>query len=149
MSLQNPEDRLLEKLQQLHIGDPSSHMVSPLTLLRLKKAQEAAQEALLQPAGPMSSLANMVKTATVGVFLGDMEFTLLGVGNFGCVHLARNVLLNQQFAIKVMNKRDIVRGKQIEHVFNEKNVLLLVKGQPFVTQLYVIPLHTTHPIDFQ
>lgn len=36
-----------------------------------------------------------------------------------------------------MNKRDIVRGKQIEHVFNEKNVLLLVKSHPFVTQLYV------------
>jgi hypothetical protein len=53
------------------------------------------------------------------------------------MHLVMNVVLNQLFATKVMNKRDMVRGKQIEHVFNEKNLLLLVKTHPFVTQLYV------------
>eukprot|EP01127_Copromyxa_protea_P008555 TRINITY_DN1966_c0_g1_i1.p1 TRINITY_DN1966_c0_g1~~TRINITY_DN1966_c0_g1_i1.p1 ORF type:complete len:295 (+),score=46.56 TRINITY_DN1966_c0_g1_i1:145-1029(+) len=96
---------------------PEDRIAERLEALSLKQDKETLQTQAM-------TLANMVRTATVGI------------GNFGCVHLVRNRLLDKVFAIKVMNKRDIVRGKQIEHVFSEKNVLMMIKNHPFVTQLH-------------
>eukprot|EP01127_Copromyxa_protea_P014718 TRINITY_DN4148_c0_g1_i1.p1 TRINITY_DN4148_c0_g1~~TRINITY_DN4148_c0_g1_i1.p1 ORF type:complete len:391 (+),score=69.89 TRINITY_DN4148_c0_g1_i1:29-1174(+) len=73
---------------------------------------------------PYSSLANFEQHDTIGT------------GKFGCVHLVRNIVNNDFCVMKVLNKRDTIKMKQVEHTRNEKEVLALVRNQNFFTQLY-------------
>eukprot|EP01102_Stenamoeba_stenopodia_P013350 TRINITY_DN431_c0_g1_i3.p1 TRINITY_DN431_c0_g1~~TRINITY_DN431_c0_g1_i3.p1 ORF type:complete len:357 (+),score=50.17 TRINITY_DN431_c0_g1_i3:182-1252(+) len=59
----------------------------------------------------------------------------LGTGTFGRVWLVRNKKDNRFYALKVCLKSEIVRLKQIDHIQNEKNILLSV-DHPFVVKLY-------------
>jgi len=44
----------------------------------------------------------------------------------------------QVFALKVMEKFEIVKLKQVEHIKNEKQILTALK-HPFIVQLYHSP----------
>eukprot|EP01086_Lenisia_limosa_P014998 TRINITY_DN4694_c0_g1_i1.p1 TRINITY_DN4694_c0_g1~~TRINITY_DN4694_c0_g1_i1.p1 ORF type:complete len:396 (+),score=94.17 TRINITY_DN4694_c0_g1_i1:385-1572(+) len=68
--------------------------------------------------------------------LGDFEMTsVLGTGTFGRVLLARHRKTGKYYAIKVLKKTDVVRLKQVDHILNEKNILMAVRN-PFVVNLY-------------
>ncbi|XP_022222556.1 cGMP-dependent protein kinase, isozyme 1 isoform X2 [Drosophila obscura] len=58
----------------------------------------------------------------------------LGSGAFGRVDL---VAYGQQtFALKIIKKIEVVKQDQIEHVYNEKNVMIKCRNSPFIVQLY-------------
>ncbi|XP_033249471.1 cGMP-dependent protein kinase 1 isoform X1 [Drosophila miranda] len=58
----------------------------------------------------------------------------LGAGAFGRVDL---VAYGQQtFALKIIKKIEVVKQDQIEHVYNEKNVMIKCRHSPFIVQLY-------------
>ncbi|KAJ9666166.1 cytochrome c oxidase subunit 1 [Coniosporium apollinis] len=64
----------------------------------------------------------------------------LGTGTFARVWLAR--LANPKegdedkvFALKILRKVDVIRLKQVEHVRNERNILAMVAGHPFITTM--------------
>jgi len=68
--------------------------------------------------------------------LSDFErLETIGTGTFGRVYLVRHKKAKRYFAMKVMSKVDIVRLKQVEHISNEKEILLDIK-HPFIVNLY-------------
>ncbi|KAH8287860.1 hypothetical protein KR018_003149 [Drosophila ironensis] len=62
------------------------------------------------------------------------KIATLGCGAFGRVDL---VAFGQQaLALKIIKKIEIVKQDQIEHVYNEKNVMIKCRHSPFIVQLY-------------
>ncbi|XP_039479292.1 cGMP-dependent protein kinase 1 isoform X2 [Drosophila santomea] len=62
------------------------------------------------------------------------KIATLGCGAFGRVDL---VAYNQQaLALKIIKKIEVVKQDQIEHVYNEKNVMIKCRQSPFIVQLY-------------
>ncbi|KAH0812318.1 hypothetical protein GEV33_010471 [Tenebrio molitor] len=49
---------------------------------------------------------------------------VIGEGSFSTVYLAKDVHTNREFAIKVLEKRHIIREKKTEYVTREKKILL-------------------------
>lgn len=75
--------------------------------------------------------------------LEDFEFlTTLGTGTFGRVQLVRYRTRNVEkyFAMKVLKKTEVVRLKQVDHVFSEKGLLGRICF-PFIVKLYVSSPH--------
>lgn len=60
--------------------------------------------------------------------------TTLGTGSFGRVRLARDLQTGKYLALKILNKSEIVRMKQVHHIKNEKAVLEQL-DHPFVVNL--------------
>ncbi|XP_023177582.2 cGMP-dependent protein kinase 1 [Drosophila hydei] len=58
----------------------------------------------------------------------------LGAGAFGRVDLVTHN--NQTYALKIIKKIEVVKQDQIEHVYNEKNVMIKCRASPFIVQLY-------------
>ncbi|XP_032592287.1 cGMP-dependent protein kinase 1 isoform X2 [Drosophila grimshawi] len=58
----------------------------------------------------------------------------LGAGAFGRVDLVTHN--NQTFALKIIKKIEVIKQDQIEHVYNEKNVMIKCRASPFIVQLY-------------
>lgn len=56
----------------------------------------------------------------------------LGAGAFGRVDLVTHN--NQTFALKIIKKIEVVKQDQIEHVYNEKNVMIKCRASPFIVQ---------------
>jgi protein kinase A len=47
----------------------------------------------------------------------------LGNGSFGRVILARHLKESKYYALKVLEKRNVIRSKQVEHTLNEKKII--------------------------
>lgn len=58
----------------------------------------------------------------------------VGTGTFGRVLLCRNKSTDEYGAMKVLCLADVIRMKQVEHVKNEKNILLEIR-HPFIVNL--------------
>eukprot|EP00008_Paramoeba_atlantica_P013424 CAMPEP_0201488450 /NCGR_PEP_ID=MMETSP0151_2-20130828/18252_1 /ASSEMBLY_ACC=CAM_ASM_000257 /TAXON_ID=200890 /ORGANISM="Paramoeba atlantica, Strain 621/1 / CCAP 1560/9" /LENGTH=357 /DNA_ID=CAMNT_0047873737 /DNA_START=72 /DNA_END=1145 /DNA_ORIENTATION=+ len=67
----------------------------------------------------------------------------VGTGTFGRVWVVKHHASGKFFALKQMRKKDIVRLKQVEHIANEKNILLSVK-HPFIVNMYASFQDTGH-----
>jgi serine/threonine protein kinase len=59
----------------------------------------------------------------------------LGTGTFGRVYLVKHQETGKFYALKVLRKMDVVRLKQVDHIKNEKNILLEL-NHPFIVTLY-------------
>ncbi|KAL0087874.1 kinase-like domain-containing protein [Phycomyces blakesleeanus] len=59
----------------------------------------------------------------------------LGTGSFGRVHLAQSKINGKHYAVKALNKHDVVRLKQVEHINNEPTILRDV-AHPFLVTLW-------------
>lgn len=57
-----------------------------------------------------------------------------GTGTFGRVLLCRDQRSGEYHALKIMNIREVIRLKQVEHVQNEKNILTKIE-HPFIVNL--------------
>lgn len=67
--------------------------------------------------------------------LDDLEIKeTLGTGKFGRVHLARNKLDDQYYAVKTLVKHDVVQNRQTRHINNERAILRSV-NHPFLVNL--------------
>ncbi|OAX76981.1 hypothetical protein ACJ72_08725 [Emergomyces africanus] len=72
--------------------------------------------------------------------LGDFELLkTLGTGTFARVWLVclRKYAANKNkaYALKILQKADVIKLKQVEHVRNEIKTLAAVAGHPFITTL--------------
>lgn len=61
-------------------------------------------------------------------------FFSVGTGTFGRVLLCRDRRTSEYHALKIMNIREVIRLKQVEHVQNEKNILSKIE-HPFIVNL--------------
>eukprot|EP00741_Cyanophora_paradoxa_P010446 tig00000037_g10101.t1 len=59
----------------------------------------------------------------------------LGTGTFGRVRICRHKKTGKPYALKILNKAEIIRLKQVEHIKNEKNILARIE-HPFIVNLY-------------
>ncbi|KAK9473814.1 camp-dependent protein kinase [Dipodascopsis tothii] len=59
----------------------------------------------------------------------------LGTGSFGRVHLVRSVHNHRYYAIKVLEKAQVVKMKQVEHTNDERRMLKLVE-HPFLIRMW-------------
>ncbi len=62
---------------------------------------------------------------------------ILGTGAFGAVYLARRISDNLICAIKTLSKANIIKNKQVDHLFNEVNILSSIDF-PMIVNLYGI-----------
>ncbi|XP_068213701.1 serine/threonine-protein kinase Sgk2-like [Palaemon carinicauda] len=67
----------------------------------------------------------------------DFEFlSVVGKGSFGRVMLARYREDNKIYAVKVLNKRMIIRRNETAHVLSERSVLIKMLNHPYLVQLH-------------
>jgi protein kinase A len=59
----------------------------------------------------------------------------LGTGSFGRVHLIQSKVNHRYYALKVLQKAEIVQLKQVEHTNNERNILIALQ-HPFIVNLW-------------
>ncbi len=65
------------------------------------------------------------------------DYTLLetiGTGSYGRVKLCRNKKTNKIYAIKRLKKEEIIRMKQVDHLFSEYSILAIIY-HPFIVEL--------------
>lgn len=68
--------------------------------------------------------------------LKDFEILeTLGTGSFGRVRLCKHKETQEYFAIKILKKQTILKLKQVEHIWNERN-LLFEANSPFTVNLF-------------
>lgn len=78
----------------------------------------------------------------------DFEFlSVVGKGSFGRVMLARYLHDQKVYAVKVLDKRLIVRRNETAHVLSERSVLIKMLNHPYLAQLH-FAFTTTHKIFF-
>ena len=67
----------------------------------------------------------------------DFEFLrTIGKGSFGKVYSARHKKEDTIYAIKVLNKKMILKRNEKNHIMSERNVLLKNLNHPFLVGLY-------------
>ncbi|EFJ41498.1 hypothetical protein VOLCADRAFT_45332, partial [Volvox carteri f. nagariensis] len=60
---------------------------------------------------------------------------IIGAGSFGRVSLARHFRTNRVVAIKTLSKVAVIRENQVQHVLDERAMLIMVSGHPFIINL--------------
>jgi len=69
---------------------------------------------------------------------GDFEFIrVIGKGSFGKVLLARHRTEEKTYAIKVLNKSEILRKNEVRHIMCERRVLEKNIRHPFLVSLHL------------
>lgn len=61
---------------------------------------------------------------------------MLGRGSFGKVLLARRYADQHLYAVKVLEKRAVVRRNETQHIMAERNVLRNNQAHPFLVSLH-------------
>jgi len=60
---------------------------------------------------------------------------ILGEGSYSTVYLAEEIKTSKQYAIKVLEKRHIIKEKKVAYVSREKEALAMT-NHPFIVRLY-------------
>lgn len=69
---------------------------------------------------------------TIKVKLENYEILgILGAGSYGKVKLARNKKNNEYYALKILQKSEIIRTKQTDHIISENSILSRI-NHPFM-----------------
>jgi len=68
---------------------------------------------------------------------------VLGEGSFSTVYLAKDIQTEKEFAIKVCEKRHIIREKKQQYVKREKEVLLLLSNHTKLSAPFFVKLFCT------
>jgi len=69
------------------------------------------------------------------VNLNDFELLqTVGIGSFGRVRLCRHKKNSRVYVMKILKKAEIVKQKQVDHVYSEYNILSIL-NHPFIVEL--------------
>jgi protein kinase A len=86
-------------------------------------------------ASPAANAGTFQKPDTSGWKLTDLELKeTLGTGSFGRVRLCKHKSGNDYFAIKCLKKREIIKMKQVQHIIQEKSILMEI-SHPFIVNM--------------
>ncbi|KAA3681207.1 protein kinase A [Paragonimus westermani] len=83
----------------------------------------------------MKSLHTAKRMDNNASFSDFKKLRTLGTGSFGRVLLTQFKQTNEFYALKIMDKQQIVKSKQVEHTVNEKRILAAVDF-PFFIKLF-------------
>ena len=58
----------------------------------------------------------------------------VGTGSYGRVHICRNKKTNKIYALKILKKTEILRLKQVDHIYSEYTILSMIY-HPFIIEM--------------
>ncbi|EPR79555.1 cAMP dependent protein kinase [Spraguea lophii 42_110] len=61
---------------------------------------------------------------------------IIGMGTFGKVFLCKHKISKKYYAVKVMKYYEIIRLGQVDHVYDEKKILTLLRGNKYSVHFY-------------
>jgi hypothetical protein len=106
----------------------------PLPLKRIYP--ENTEVAPAKGEADFDDMALMGESGKVKVSIDDFDLVkVIGKGSFGKVTLVRKKTDKKLYAMKVLNKADIVKRKQVEHTRTERRVLGSI-NHPFIVRLH-------------
>lgn len=126
---------------QLHPITVNTDIIESLPDMNLKKEESPKNDVL-----PVSSF-NMPNQYALNeppvetrkklrLTLEDFDIKqTVGTGSFARVHLAQSKVNGKHYAIKAINKKDLVSRRQVEHAQNERYILGSV-SHPFIVKLW-------------
>ena len=77
------------------------------------------------------------KTQKNNIKVNINDFELLqtvGLGSFGRVRLSRHKKKDKVYVMKILKKIEIVKQKQVDHIYSEYNILTIL-NHPFIVEL--------------
>jgi CRP-like cAMP-binding protein len=128
-----------------YFGDKSvqsdTAAISPQTITAVEKTicGVLTKSAIESVIGHISRLGKVAPVVVSKIdrsidFKDLVKFRILGVGTFGKVWLASHKKSGKVYALKMLNKRDIIGHHQVEGVIREKNIMTSI-DHPFVITL--------------
>uniref|UniRef100_A0A8C4QKN9 non-specific serine/threonine protein kinase n=1 Tax=Eptatretus burgeri TaxID=7764 RepID=A0A8C4QKN9_EPTBU len=124
---------LNEFVQKLKVSQPSNDT----------RSESESILDLSPPDSPNSRMQNSSSDVNLGPSANphdspsDFDFLkVIGKGSFGKVLLARRKADSHYYAIKVLQKRSIIKRKEEKHIMAERNVLLKNISHPFLVGLH-------------
>ncbi|KAI8874038.1 kinase-like protein [Ramicandelaber brevisporus] len=128
-SLQQAQQLLTQQRAQLNMR----LQMQQLQIQQLKLQQQQALVAQQPPAKPLPPWQRQLPRRQLS--LNDfIVHRTLGTGSFGRVRLVQYQPTSCFYAMKVLNKSEVVRAKQVEHVKNEREILAC-SNSPFLVQM--------------
>ncbi|XP_027039346.1 putative 3-phosphoinositide-dependent protein kinase 2, partial [Pocillopora damicornis] len=98
----------------------------------VKRENAASGSSSSNPQSPTSSTTPAVKKKKPE----DFKFgKVLGEGSFSTVYVVREISTGKEYAMKVLEKRHMIREKKVQYVSREKEVLSRL-NHPFFVRLY-------------
>ena len=82
-------------------------------------------------------VSNCTEEVKYNVKIQISDFDVLqtvGIGTFGRVKLCRHKKTKKIYVMKMLKKCEIMRMKQIDHIYNEYNILSIL-NHPFIVEL--------------
>jgi CRP-like cAMP-binding protein len=105
----------------------------------ISKPRDARRFSTEHKLGAPTAAADFAMPSTrkpLGIPLSELELkATVGTGTFGRVRLAFHRKTNRTFALKMLQKNQIVRLKQQSNIMNERDILLRM-DHPFIIKLY-------------
>ncbi|KAI9483193.1 MAG: camp-dependent protein kinase 3 [Benjaminiella poitrasii] len=115
--------------------EPIDKFIEKLSLIP-KNDEQRATEILLPPPSKIDNKLQCTPCKADRLSLHDFEIKqTVGTGSSARVHLARSKINCKYYAIKAINKKDLVTKRQLEHVHNERAILNTV-SHPFMVKLW-------------
>jgi len=136
ISTLNPGDYCGENLVQANDGAVSQQTITAEERTTCGVLTKAAIESVI---GKISRLGKAMPPAKTyldaSINFNDLvKFRILGVGTFGKVWLVSHKPSGMPYALKMLNKREIIGHHQVEGVIREKNIMTSI-NHPFVVNL--------------
>ena len=100
------------------------------------KVEVKRRETLSGASTPTSPTSLEIKEIKTEIYFEDLiTIRTLGVGSFGRVKLVKDEESGKTYALKCMNKIDIIATSQEENIFTEKKNLVECRHCPYIIQL--------------
>jgi len=136
ISTLTPGDYFGEKLIQSGDGAVSQQTITAEERVKCGVLTKASIESVI---GHISRLGKSAEPAKTQLdksidFKDLVKFRILGVGTFGKVWLVSHKPSGVPYALKMLNKREIIGHHQVEGVIREKNIMTSI-DHPFVVNL--------------
>ncbi|XP_072355818.1 serine/threonine-protein kinase Sgk1 isoform X1 [Scyliorhinus torazame] len=113
------------------------HAEVPAMLHVSPKESEANGENASPPSSPTTAQINLGPSSNPQAKPSDFNFLkVIGKGSFGKVLLAKHRSDDQFYAVKVLQKKAILKKKEEKHIMSERNVLLKNVKHPFLVGLH-------------
>lgn len=118
----HPSFNITETMEELELNEPVT-IKRPLPPLASITTTEPSTQNLFKPKKIRMSLEDF-----------DIKQTI-GTGSFARVHIAKSKINEKYYAIKAINKKDLITRRQLDHAQNERYILSSVR-HPFVVKLW-------------
>ncbi|GAM27189.1 hypothetical protein SAMD00019534_103640 [Acytostelium subglobosum LB1] len=144
LKLQQQQQQQQQQHQQQQYSNPSTPKYHPTNLVLSPLSNSSSRSPnsscdIFSPRTPLMPSLVLVNPFKIDWRLTNLaDFSILseiGAGSFGTVRLCKHNDSGIYFCLKMLNRQRITSTKQIEHILNEKNIMLSINN-PFIVKLF-------------